>query len=105
MSELGSQVNELNDIQKQKEALLKWIEHTENTVAEYLQRPSKYRADAAQMEINMITDMQQTILEKQALLDHISQRESSIMNTLEYDIKIALETLDGHVSIPNTLVF
>ena len=100
MSELGSQVNELNDIHKQKEALLKWIEHTENTVAEYLQRPSKYRADAAQMEINMITDMQQTILEKQALLDHISQRESSIMNTLEYDIKIALETLDGHVSMP-----
>ena len=28
-------------------------------------RPSKLRADASQMEINMITDLQQTLLEKQ----------------------------------------
>ena len=28
-----------------------------------------------QMEINMIVDMQQTLLEKQAVLDHISQTE------------------------------
>ena len=52
----------------------RWIESTETSVAEFLTRPSKLRADAAQMEINMITDIQQTIVEKQAVLDDINSR-------------------------------
>ena len=95
MSELGAQVNELGDVQKQKDSLAKWIESTENSVAEYLKRPSKFRPDASQMEINMVTDLQQTLIEKQATLDDICQRDSS----MDYDLKIALETLDGHITM------
>ena len=95
MSELGAQVNELDDIQKRKESLAKWIEVTENSVAEYLQRPSKFRPDALQMEINLITDMQHTLVEKQATLEDICQRDSAV----DYDLKIALETLEGHISM------
>ena len=52
----------------------RWIESTETSVAEFLTRPSKLRADAAQMEINMITDIQQTLVEKQAVLEDINSR-------------------------------
>ena len=95
MSELGAKANELGGIQKQKDALAKWIETTENNVAEFLTRPSKFRPDAAQMEINMITDIQQTLLEKQAALEDIALREE----VQDYDLKIALETLEGHISM------
>merc|ERR1712106_877405 len=77
MSELGAQVNELGDVQRQKDSLAKWIEATENSVTEYLKRPSKFRPDASQMEINMVTDLQQTLVEKQAALDDICQRDST----------------------------
>ena len=94
MSELGAHVNDFGDVQRQKESIAKWIEATENSVAEYLKRPSKLRSDAAQMEINMITDMQQTLTEKQAALDDICQRDG-----IDYDLKIALETLEGHITM------
>ena len=38
MSELGAKGNELGGIHRQKEALAKWIETTENSVAELLTR-------------------------------------------------------------------
>ena len=91
MSELGAQVNELGDVQKQKESLAKWIESSENSVAEYLKRPSKYRPEALQMELNMISDLQQTITEKQATLNEICPSD--------YDLKIALDTLDSHITM------
>ena len=75
MSELGAKANEFGGIQKQKEALGRWVETTENLVAELLTRPAKFRPDAAQMEINMVTDLQQTLLEKQAVLEDIAARE------------------------------
>merc|ERR1711915_273954 len=93
MSELGAQVTGLGDIQRQKDLLAKWIESTENSVADYLKRPSKFRPDALQMEINMVTDLQQTLSEKQASLDDTCQRDSSV----DFDLKIALETLEGHI--------
>ena len=62
MSDPGAQVNELGDVQRQQDSLAKWIETTENYVAEYLKRPSKFRPDASQMEINMVTDVQQTLV-------------------------------------------
>ena len=54
--------------------ICRWIESTETSLSEFLTRPSKLRADAAQMEINMITDIQQTIVVKQAVLDDINSR-------------------------------
>ena len=95
MSELGAKANELGGIQKQKDSLGRWIETTENSVAEFLTRPSKFRPDAAQMEINMITDMQQTLAEKQAVLEDIAGREE----VQDYDLKITLDTLDEHISM------
>ena len=87
-------MNEFGDVQRQKDLIAKWIENTENTVADYLKRPSKLRQDAAQMEINMICDLQQTLAEKQAALDDICQRDG-----IDYDLKIALETLEGHIGM------
>ena len=94
MSEIGAHLNEFGDVQRQKDSIAKWIESTENSVADYLKRPSKFRPDASQMEINMITDMQQTLVEKQAALDDICQRDG-----VDYDLKIALETLEGHITM------
>ena len=56
MTELGSQVTEVEGARRTKEALDAWIANQENVVAEMLKRPAKLRADAAQLEINMVTD-------------------------------------------------
>ena len=53
---LYSQVTEVEGARRTKEALDAWIANQENVVAEMLKRPAKLRADAAQLEINMVTD-------------------------------------------------
>ena len=67
MSDPGAQVNELGDVRCKYDSLAKRIETTENSVAEYLKRPSKFRPDASQMEINMVTDLQQTLVKKTSI--------------------------------------
>ena len=101
MASLGSQVSELEDIQKTKDNLDNWIQAQENVVAEMLKRPAKFRQDASQLEVNLVTDMRQTILEKQAVLDDIEMRLNSIGTPTDHQLKISLDTLDEHVSCPN----
>ena len=98
MASLGSQVSELDGIQKNKETLDNWITSQENVVAEMLKRPAKFRQDASQLEVNLVTDMRQNILEKQAVLDDIEMRQSAIGAPADHQQKIALDTLDEHVS-------
>jgi hypothetical protein len=98
MASLGSQVSELDGIQKSKESLDSWTQRQENSVAEMLTRPAKLRPDAAQLEINLVTDMRQTVIEKQAVLDDIEMRLQSIGTAPDHNSKIALDTLDEHVS-------
>ena len=95
MSELGVKSNEATGIRRQKEALSKWIEATENIVAEHLQRPAKFRPDAAMLETNMVADLQQLLLEKQAVLEDLEQRDGCPDN----DIKIGLDTLESHLTM------
>ena len=91
MSELGVQMNELGDVEKQKQTFTKWIENTENTVAEYLQQPPKYRYEALQADMKMISNLQEACLEKHSELNEISPYDN--------DLKIALDNLDGHISM------
>lgn len=98
MSNLGSQVREMDSIKKQKDQLDSWIQSQENVVAEMLKRPAKFRQDAAQLDINMITDMKQTVLEKQAVLDDLEIRQDSVGAPKDHNLKISLETLEEHVS-------
>jgi len=93
MSELGVKAIEAKGIRKQKDALSKWIEATENAVADYLQRPAKFRPDAAQLETNMVADLQQLLLEKVAVLEDLERSEGGP----DIDLKIGLETLEGHL--------
>ena len=105
MAALGSQVSELDGIQKTKDGLDTWVHSQENVVAEMLKRPAKFRQDASQLEINLVTDMRQTILEKQAVLDDIEARQSSIGAPADHQSKIALDTLDEHVSVNISYAF
>ena len=69
-------------------------------MAEMLKRPAKLRADAAQLEINMVTDMKQTLLvEKQAALDDIEARLRSVGAAPDHNSKIALDTLEEHITM------
>ncbi len=116
MSSLGSRLSELEGIQKTKASLESWIHSQENTVAEMLQRPAKLRTDAAQLEINLVTDMRQSVAEKQSALDEIEARESNVGAAAaaaaagggggagDHHLKIALDTLDEHVRISRTSV-
>ena len=98
MTALGAQVSELDGIQKTKDGLDNWVHSQENVVAEMLKRPAKFRQDASQLEINLVSDMRQSILEKQAVLDDIEARQASIGAPADHQSKIALDTLDEHVS-------
>jgi Fe2+ transport system protein B len=98
MSLLTSKVNELGDVQKSKDSLDMWIQNQENSVAEMLKRPAKFRPEAAQAEQVVINDLRQTIIEKQALLDDIEDRLRSIGSPEDHQLRIALDTLDEHVS-------
>ena len=65
-----------------------------------LKRPAKLRADAAQLEINMVTDMKQTLLvEKLAALDDVEARLRAVGHTPDHNSKIALDTLDEHITM------
>ncbi len=102
MSLLGSRLSELESIQRSRALLESWIHQQEETVSEMLQRPAKLRPDAAQLEVNMATDMRQAVAEKQAALDDIATREEAIGAAAvakegEEDLKAALENLDEHV--------
>ena len=88
---LYSQVTEVEGARRTKEALDAWIANQENVVAEMLKRPAKLRADAAQLEINMVSDMKQTLLaEKQAALDDVEARMRAVGATPDHNSKIAL---------------
>ena len=97
---LYSQVTEVEGARRTKEALDAWIANQENVVAEMLKRPAKLRADAAQLEINMVSDMKQTLLaEKQAALDDVEARMRAVGATPDHNSKIALDTLDEHITM------
>ena len=99
MTLLGSKVSELGDLQKVRDALDAWVQNQENSVAEMMRRPAKFRSDAAQLEINAANDIRQTILEKVAVLDDIESRQQDIGVPVDHQSRIALDTLDEHVSI------
>lgn len=98
MSLLGSKVSDLADIQKAREALEAWVQNQENLVADMLQRPAKFRSDASQNEIATINGMKQTIAEKQAVVDDIEMRLANMGVADDHQLRIALDTLDEHVS-------
>jgi hypothetical protein len=76
------------------------VEKKENEVAKLLQRPAKLRPDAAQLDINFISDFRQTVNEKHAGLEQLEQRlrEAGVDTSDCRDLKIKLDTLDEHVS-------
>ena len=96
-----SKSNELDDIAKLRSDLDSWIDKEENEVAKMLQRPAKFRQDAAQLEINFISDIRQNVAEKQTTLNDLVFRQRSIGGTENSDdsrdLKIKLDTLDEHV--------
>ncbi len=97
LASLGSNMNELEGLQKTREGLDSWVQSQENAVAEMLKRPGKLRADAAQLEINHVSDMRQTVIEKQAVLEDVDRRLQAVGTVPDHNLKIALETLDEHV--------
>ena len=95
-----SKANELEDMDKAKLELDAWIEKKENEVAKLLQRPAKLRPDAAQLDINFISDFRQTVGEKNSGLDQLETRlrEAGAETADCRELRIKLDTLDEHVS-------
>ena len=90
MSDLGAQVNELGDVQKQKDSLAKWIENMNSNIDECLQKQPKYRQEALQTEMKMISEYQQTLFEKQTVLNEVCPDDNEMM--------IAMEALNGKIN-------
>ena len=95
-----SKANDLEDMDRQREELETWIDKKENEVAKLLQRPAKLRPDAAQLDINFISDFRSTVNEKNSGLEQLQQRlrDARAADCDCRDLKIKLDTLDEHVS-------
>ena len=90
MSDLGAQVNELGGVQKQKDSLAKWIENMNSNIDECLQKQPKYRQEALQTEMKMISEYQETLFEKQTVLNEVCPDDNEMM--------IAMEALNGKIN-------
>ena len=99
IEELCQQQSDIDRIQNDREAIDNWIHGQENIVADLLKGPAKFRSEAAQLELNSIDDMKQAILTKQDIVDELDSREQAMGLHPDYQQKIALDTLDEHVSI------
>lgn len=105
-----SKANEIEDIERMKKEMEAWIDNKENEVAKQLQKPSKLRPDAAQLEINLISDFRQTVAEKHGVLEQLDQRlrDAGVQDPSSMEIRIKLDVLDEHVgnfndSFPNQI--
>ena len=101
MSQLGSQVSELEGLQRSRDNLESWVAAQENAVAEMLKRPAKFRPEAAAADAAAAADLRQAVAEKTAVLDDIEARQAAAAAATAPDhrIRIALDTLDEHVRI------
>lgn len=87
----------METISLERENMDRWIQSQENTVAEMLTRPGKLRQDAAQIDLNIVSDLKQTIMEKNALLDDMDMRLEIRGLPVDHNTRIALDTLEEHV--------
>ena len=98
MSELNGKASELDTIQGIKDSFDVWVHSQENFVAELLKSPAKFRQEAALIEMASINDLRGKIIEKQKVLDELESRLEMLGLPPDHQQKIALDTLDDHVS-------
>lgn len=68
MSGLSATVNELDQLQKQRDELEGWIKKQEQNIADWASRPIKLRPEATLQEINSMNDLLNVIGDKRAQL-------------------------------------
>lgn len=68
MSGLSTSVNELDQLEKQRNELQDWIRKQEQNIADWASRPIKLRPEATQQEINSMNDLLNVIGDKRAQL-------------------------------------
>lgn len=66
MSGLSTTVNELDQLQKQREELQDWIKKQEQNIADWASKPIKLRPEASKHEITAMNDLLNTIGDKRA---------------------------------------
>lgn len=68
MSGLSATINELQQLQKQRDELDEWIKKQEIQVSDWASRPNKLRSEAAKQEIIAMNDLLNAIGDKRAQL-------------------------------------
>lgn len=68
MSGLSTTVNELDQLQKQRDELQDWIRKQEQNIADWASKPIKLRPEASKQEINAMNDLLNAIGDKRAQL-------------------------------------
>lgn len=68
MSGLSTTVNELDQLQKQRDELQDWIKKQEQNIADWVSRPIKLRPEASKQEIAAMNDLLNVIGDKRAQL-------------------------------------
>ena len=91
MSDLGVQLNDLDEARKHKDDLSKWIEINENNIAALLKQPPKYRQEAFQAEMKVINDMKDSVTDKLNMLGGTIPDDN--------DLKTSMESLEGHIQM------
>lgn len=68
LSGLSTTVNELDQLQKQRDELQDWIRKQEQNIADWASKPIKLRPEASKQEINAMNDLLNAIGDKRAQL-------------------------------------
>lgn len=68
LSGVSTTVNELDQLQKQRNELQEWIKKQEQNIADWASRPIKLRPEASKQEITAMNDLLNVIGDKRAQL-------------------------------------
>ena len=83
MSDIGSLLNEFGGVQKQIDSLNKWIKDVESNIDEQLHKKSRFRQELLQADIKKLSDIQQSIFEKNSSLFDICPDNEEIKSKID----------------------
>jgi nesprin-1 len=95
LSNLTSSVAEFEEKDKHREGLKDWIVNQKNVVAEWKNRPTKLRADAAKQELNNMNDLLANIDQRRTVLvtEYASPKNAALermLDELENDLSATI---------------
>ncbi|CAG7726205.1 unnamed protein product [Allacma fusca] len=98
MSDLSAASLTLEGIKASKDGLNQWADDTLATLKDIKNRPSKFRPDTSQLEMNQLQDIRNAAGDKLIQLEEVEIQESGLVESIYLpDLRSKLENIDSEV--------